>query len=302
MNWIAESKQRQRKKQAVQAIDVLLADKPDAFRATVYELSRQLGWADDEPSFLLAIATNQLEALVKQYPERISKVMKQAAGELKTDWHQMQTKLSIAAIERANAENRIAQKLIETQLMVDGELSRLQQVMADARKAAQQTMAAERAAVQQLLADERTAMLAALSQERAAMLAAMAEERAAVQQLLAGEQTALEQRALALTEQQKEVLEKQTKSLIVEGLDSWAKRSTQMVQQVIKDVRGVHYWQACAWACGSALGVICLTLLGQGMAQRYSEWGRFEQWNQSHLKDCRYVDSATCNFHIKPPQ
>lgn len=50
----------------VQAIDVLLAYQPAAFRATVFELYRQLGWLDDEPGFLMAVATGQLQAMITQ--------------------------------------------------------------------------------------------------------------------------------------------------------------------------------------------------------------------------------------------
>lgn len=50
----------------VQAIDVLLANKSETFSATVFELCRQLVWLDDEPGFLMAVATGQLQAMITQ--------------------------------------------------------------------------------------------------------------------------------------------------------------------------------------------------------------------------------------------
>jgi len=244
---------------------VLLADKSNEFRVIVLDLVRQLNWVDDDPSFLLAIATHQLEALLKQYPERIAKVMTVAKKELEADWQIRQTKLAIADMKSSQAEGRIIQSLTQAQLHIHGEMSTLRQVLA-----------AERSAMTQVMVDER---------------AAMADERAA-----------MAQRAMELTEQQQDVLNKQTTSLIAGGIGSWVERSDRQVQQVIQNVRGQHYWQAVAWAGGSALGVMCLTLLVQGQGQRFSEWGRFERWNQSQLKACRSVDSNTCNFHIKPPR
>ena len=203
----------------------------------------------------------------------------------------LQTQLTLTALRATDTATQIDQRLTRAQHLVNSQLQEVQQVLKR-----------EQDAMLRVIVDERAEMLDAISQERAAMLKAMKQERAAVKRLLADERAAMAQRAQELTAQQKDVLEKETRGLIVGGLDAWVKRSDLMVQQVIKDVRGKHYWQACAWACGSALGIMCLTLLGQGIAQRYSEGGRFERWNQSQLKDCRYVDGSTCNFHIKPPQ
>jgi hypothetical protein len=48
--------QRQNQSKAMAAIDALLEGKPDAFKAVVLELARQLNWDEDDPAFLMAIA------------------------------------------------------------------------------------------------------------------------------------------------------------------------------------------------------------------------------------------------------
>ena len=254
---------------AMQAIDALLADQPSEFRATVFELSRQLGWADDEPGFLLAIATNQLEALIRQYPERISAAMNTAARELEADWQQLQAKLALSAMKSAQTAGQIDQKLTQAQLLIDGELSKMARL---------------------------------LEAEQTAMAQAMTDERAAVRQLLSDERTAMAQQAQDLAEQQKQVLEARTKELIVQAVAANKERADKQVKEIVASSRAAHYWQSVGGACVGAFLVICATLFVQALAKRVSPWGQFEQWNQSQLKDCRAVDSNTCNFHIKPPE
>ena len=104
---------------AKQAIDVLLEGKPSEFRAAVFQLCHQLDWADDEPSFLLAIATNQLEALVRRYPQRISEAMRRAARELEEDWQKLQAKLNLTALKSAQTATQISARLTDTQLLID---------------------------------------------------------------------------------------------------------------------------------------------------------------------------------------
>ena len=186
---------------AMQAIDALLADKPSEFRATVFELSRQLGWADDEPGFLLAIATNQLEALIKQYPERISAAMETAARELEGDWQQLQAKLALSAMKSAQTAGQIDQKLTQAQLLIDGELSKMARL---------------------------------LETEQTAMAQAMTDERAAVRQLLADERTAMAQQAQELAEQQKQVIETHTKDLIAQGVIANQRRAESQVKEIVK--------------------------------------------------------------------
>ena len=140
---------------AKQATDVLLAEKDSNFRAAVFQLCHQLDWADDAPSFLLAIATNQLEALVRQYTERITEAMRRAASELEADWQKLQAKLNLTALKSTQTATQITARLTDAQLLIDKELSRTQQLLEDERSAMLQTMADERAEVQRLLTEER---------------------------------------------------------------------------------------------------------------------------------------------------
>lgn len=185
---------------AKQAIDVLLEGKPSEFRAAVFQLCHQLDWADDEPSFLLAIATNQLEALVRRYPQRISEAMRRAARELEVDWQKRQAKLNLTALKSAQTVTEMTNRLTEAQLLIDQELSRTQQLLEDERKAMRRAMAEERAEVRRLLTDERQAM---------------------------------EQQAMALAEKQKQVIEAHTKALIAEGVIASQQRAEQQVKQIV---------------------------------------------------------------------
>ena len=185
---------------AKQAIDVLLEGKPSEFRAAVFQLCHQLDWADDEPSFLLAIATNQLEALVRRYPQRISEAMRRAARELEEDWQKRQAKLNLTALKSAQTVTEMTNRLTEAQLLIDQELSRTQQLLEDERKA---------------------------------MRRAMAEERAEVRRLLTDESQAMEQQAMALAEKLNQVIEAHTKALIAEGVIASQQRAEQQVKQIV---------------------------------------------------------------------
>lgn len=250
MNWIAESKQRRHKKQAVQAIDVLLADKPDAFRATVFELSRQLGWADDEPSFLLAIATNQLEALVKQYPERISKAMEEASAELVADWKKLQAELSLTAVQATNIALQIDQRLFSAKQLIDDKLEQVEQLLTR-----------EQRAMLSALSTERTAMLDAISQEQAAMLAVMANERAAVVEILAGEREATAALSQQLSEQLRQESKTQTDEIIAQGVVTSWHQVEEQVNRIVSGVRGKHFWETVAVALIAAVVLLTVGLM-----------------------------------------
>jgi ABC-type multidrug transport system fused ATPase/permease subunit len=49
-------------------LDRLLARQDAEFRATVEELVRKQGWPEDDPSFLIGIATGQIQVLLKEMP------------------------------------------------------------------------------------------------------------------------------------------------------------------------------------------------------------------------------------------
>lgn len=261
------------KEKAKQAIDLLLEDKSDEFRATVFELCRQIGWPDDEPSFLFAIMTNQLHALVKQYPERISEAMVQAARELEQDWQRIQGQLAAAAVQQSQTLDEMSQRLLEAELTMQEQLSETRQLLAE---------------------------------ERSAMVAVMAQERDHMRQLLADERTAMTRQAQELAEQQKQVLKAQTTNLIAQGVLSWREQADKHVKQLIKTVRTKHRWQWLSFAAIALAIVISTAWIGgwvsNSRAQAASPWGDIERWNQNQLQACLDVNSTTCNFHIQVPK
>jgi hypothetical protein len=52
-------------------LDRLLARQDPEFRSTVEELVRKQGWPEDDPSFLIGIATGQIQVLLKEMPTAI---------------------------------------------------------------------------------------------------------------------------------------------------------------------------------------------------------------------------------------
>lgn len=250
------------------AIEALLEGKSDSFKATVLELARQLNWDEDDPAFLMAIATHQLEALIQQYPERISEAMARAANELERDWQELQTKLAVSTLKSTQTATQINHKLTDTQLLIDRELSRAERVM---------------------------------KAEREAMLRGMATERDETRRWLADEREAMGQRAQQATEQQQQVLTAQTTALIAQGVVASHERADNQVKDIVNSARAAHFWQSFGWACCAAVALVGLTLFVDGQADRLSDWGRFKSWNQDQLEACRAVDRATCNIHIKPP-
>lgn len=262
---------------AKQAIDVLLEGKPSEFRAAVFQLCHQLDWADDEPSFLIAIATNQLEALVRQYPERISEAMRRAASELEADWKKLQAKLNLTALKSTQTATQITACLTDAQLLINKELSRTQQLLKD---------------------------------ERSAMLQAMADERTEVQRLLTEERAEMAQQAEALAEHQKEVIAAHTKDLIAQAVVANQERADTQVKQIMNGVRWKHYIEVGAYAFGistvlmGGVGWMAWTAAweSRGNAEASSTWGDLERWNQDHLRECVKAEQTTCNIHIEVPQ
>lgn len=210
---------------ARQAIDLLLEDKSDEFRATVFELCRQIGWPDDEPSFLFAIMTNQLQALVKQYPERISEAMATAARQLEQDWQRIQADLSLAAVQQNQVLGGMTTTLTDAQLAMHDQLSQARQLMAD---------------------------------ERSAMMQALADERDSMRRLLAKEREAATRQLMALADKQKQVLEAHTKDLIAQAVVANQKRTDQQVKQIVKGVRMKHFWETIAVALLASMSILAV--------------------------------------------
>ena len=256
-----------------QAIDCLLEGKSDEFRATVLELCRQLGWPDDEPGFLLAIASGQLQALMQHYPERITQAMRVATAELQSDWQRLQVSLMAQGTKSVQTAQVIEARLHDAQQVIEGELNE----------------------VEALLGQER-------EQFKATMQAELAEVRAA----LAQEQRAMVERAMALAEEQKGVISAHTKDLIAQGIVATQKRSDQQVATIVSAVRRKHYVEAGLWAIGAALSLVVASgtigWMGRGLAEQNSVWADIERWNQNHLQACIEAQRTTCNFHIEVPQ
>lgn len=265
--------QKQTKAKAQQAIDVLLADQPSEFRAVVFQLCHQLDWADDEPSFLLAIATNQLEALVRQYPERISEAMARAAKELEADWQKLQAQLAVTALKSAQAAAQMTDTLIDAQRLIDQALERTEQLMQAERVAMIQAMAAERDEVRRLLDQEREAMLL---------------------------------RAQALTEQQKQVLETQTRCLLAEGVTRWKEQVVEQVDKLVKRVREKHFWETISLTLLVALAIAVIGWTAGwflGNQHRANDWSLWQQQVAKQRTEVGWLlekaNRAECFYGIK---
>ena len=258
--------QKMTRAKAQQAIDVLLAEKDSDFRAVVFQLCHQLDWADDEPSFLLAIATNQLEALIKQYPEQISEAMRRAASELESDWQKLQAKLNLTALKSTQTATQMTSRLTDAQLLIDKALSRTQRLLADERSAMLKTMADERAEMAQQaqeLAEQQKAVITAHTKDLIAQAVVANQERAdkQVKQIMQGVRW---------------------KHYIEVGIYAFG-LSTLMMGGV-----GWMAWTA-AWE-------------SRGNVEASSTWGDLERWNGDHLRECIKAGQTTCNIHIEVPQ
>jgi DNA-binding transcriptional MerR regulator len=253
----------------ISALDYLLKDKPTAFQRDLLLLARRAHWDENDPGFAVPLAMGQIENVLEVYPARMKAAMDEISQRSEMKWERIQAALKVSAVRGETAATRMDGRLAQVRSLLDLEISQVKDLLQAERLELQKAMADERAAAVQMMADERAEM---------ARLAQM------------------------LTEQQKQVLAAQTKELIAQGVVTSREIAANQVKEIVASAKVAHYWQSFAWACGAALGVMLLTGLGLGQAQRVSEWGRFEQWNQQQLKDCRNVDENTCNFHIKPPQ
>jgi hypothetical protein len=258
---------------AMTAIEALLEDKPDAFKATVWKLAHQLNWDVDDPGFLMAIVTNQLKVLIQDHPAEIRAAMAQATEQLAADWRQLQAKLVLSAMKSTETARTIDSRLAEVRTLLDDDLSKVERLVRAECVEAQRVMAKERAALKELLEDERSAMT---------------------------------QQALALTKQQTRVIEAKTKELIVEGMAASAKRSEAQVNSIVRSAREKHYIEAIACTCLLAAGLMVTgwtsAWISRGQAEKNSTWGDIERWNQDDLKACIDAGKPTCNFHIQVPK
>ena len=269
------------------AVDYVLGDKPTDFQLKLLQLGRELDWDENDPGFAVPLAMGQVENVLKSYPAKLQATMDEISKQSEVKWERIQAGLKVSAMRGEQAAQRMDTRLIEVKGLLDLEIVQVQGLMQRERLELQKAMAEERTRVQRLMASEREAM---------------ADERTQMQQLMADERAAIAQQAQDLAEQQKQVLEARTKELIVQTVAANKERADKQVKEIVASSRAAHYWQSVGGACVGAFLVICATLVVQGLAKRVSPWSQFEQWNQGQLRDCRAVDSNTCNFHIKPPE
>lgn len=257
----------------MQAIDALLFDQSDEFRAAVFELCRQLDWPDDEPGFLIAIAANQLQALLKRYPQQLTEAMKLATATASGEWEKTQATLAVSAAQCVQTAERIDKRLLDAQRVIETQLSQVEELLESQCENVQLSIQVELEDVSKFCERERKEMA---------------------------------QQAHALAEEQKAVIADYTKELIVEGVVASRKHADERVDAIVRGVRRKHYVEASFYAIFAALLLAGTSWLGawmmRGVAEKNSVWGDIERWNQDHLKACVEAKATTCNFHIEVPQ
>lgn len=251
------------------AIDALLEGKSDAFKVTVLELARQLEWDEEDPAFLIAIATHQLEALVKHYPTEMSAVMAKASEKLAADWQQIQSKLIAQTLESTKTAHQIDNRMHEVRQLLDGVLD----------KAKQQVQQEREEAVQVARNEQETIRIQAETQ--AGLLTTVYEE-------------------------QSKELEAQAKKLAAHAIATAQANAKAQIQELNKSVKRKHYVEAAglACACATALMVTSWTMgwVSRGRAEDNTVWADIERWNAEELQACVAAGTPTCNFHIEVPK
>ena len=215
----------------------------------------------------------QIEHVLEVYPDRIKAAMEQISQASEMRWERVQAALKVSATQGVQAAARMD--------------NRLQQVS--------DLLALERAEVQRLMADERRALFSEMADEREAFRRLMADERDEMLKL-----------SQALTEQQKQVLETQTRNLLAEGVTRWKEMVIKQVDDIIKRIRIKHYWQVAAGACALALALGGFSWhsgwVSSDRAQAASTWGDLQRWNQDHVQACLDARTPTCNIHMEVPE
>lgn len=254
---------------AMTAIDALLEDKSDAFKVAVLELCRQIGWADDDPGILLAIATHQLEALIKQYPDQIEAVMREASAKLEADWQQVQAKLIAQSMDSARTAHQVDNHLHEARAFIRDELEKVKQLLAAERNGMKQVVEAEQETLRKE-AETQTDLLIKVYEGQCADLKAQTEKLS----------------AFAVAQAQATTAEQ--------------------VEQAMKDVRKKHYVEAISIACGLSAALLfagwTTAWISRGRMEDNTYWADIERWNQQELQACVDADLPTCNFHIRMPE
>jgi hypothetical protein len=76
------------------ALDTLLSDRSDKFKAEVLELAIKNKWDENDPAFTILIATGQMQVLLKQYPAEFAVLLTGILEETEKKWATIQTKNS----------------------------------------------------------------------------------------------------------------------------------------------------------------------------------------------------------------
>ena len=261
------------KSKAMTAIDCVLEGKSDEFKLVVYELAAQINWDDNDPAFLIAIATGQLEVLIKQYPAQITQAMEAASKQLEERWLRLQEQLQATALASVETASRVEQQIGQVETLLESGLTKVEQLM---------------------------------SSEREAMLVTFEGERRRVTKLLSDERKAIAQQAAESAKQQERALHTQAAASVAKNIAAAQEGANLQVKAVIKGVREKHYWEAVAYACLAALSLASIAWLGGWVTGRQvmanSTWSDIQRWNGDELKACQDVSRATCNFHIEVPK
>jgi hypothetical protein len=101
------------------ALDTLLSDRSDKFKAEVLELAIKNKWDENDPAFTILIATGQMQVLLKQYPAEFAVLLTGILEETEKKWATIQTKNSkhFEQIESA-ADKQIARLEAESKKLL----------------------------------------------------------------------------------------------------------------------------------------------------------------------------------------
>jgi hypothetical protein len=101
------------------ALDTLLSDRSDKFKAEVLELAIKNKWDENDPAFTILIATGQMQVLLKQYPAEFAVLLTGILEETEKKWATIQTKNSqhFEQIESA-ADKQIARLELESKKLL----------------------------------------------------------------------------------------------------------------------------------------------------------------------------------------
>lgn len=267
------------------AMEYLLNGKPTAFQRDLLLLARRANWDENDPGFAVPLILGQIERVLEHYPERIKAAMEGVSRASEMHWGRIQAALKITATNGVQAAERM-----------DNRLQRVSDLLA-----------LERVEVERLLAEERRALCQVMAEERDALRQLMADEREALRRLMTQEHEAMVRRAQALTEQQKQVLETQTRNLLAEGVTRWKEQVVEQVDRLIKQVREKQFWETISMTLLVALSIAVIGWTAGwflGNQQRAVAWDSWQQQVTRQRAEIGWLlekaNRAECFYGIKP--